>query len=266
MIALSGNFAFGEDTPASATAPLKSTPPAQSAVPRSLMTRQGVIALMRPLGFDDPSILNWDALSLGLDKNFLILHPVGSVENPFTVNFPFGQIYGWKVEQLLPVSDEQVKSLQILRKEYEAEKEKIAQELIAFNQATASKLRTLRQQYEERANELLPEEQRKIKLKLDALRREMMESEKAAAETGEKQLEQSQTAFILLNQVLAKLILATDQKLQELLPAEGKAKIEQTMKQQASILDIRINGYSRSPQSGPASGAQPVRKAPAGQP
>ncbi|MCX7804305.1 MAG: hypothetical protein N3A38_03850, partial [Planctomycetota bacterium] len=125
----------------------------------------------RMLGIDPPARV--EDLPLGQDARLVANIPVGGIEN-FQTGRP-----GLKVEQVFRLTEEQTKALEELRKEYAAERDKIAKEMEEAHRKLAERARELRKNYETKANDVLGGDLKAVKEKLDAIVKEYNEKRMA---------------------------------------------------------------------------------------
>jgi hypothetical protein len=248
--------------------PAKPATPATPTPMRSPMLRHpesspaDMLSRMFPgLGLDSKSV-RWDVFPLGMEKRFLTSLQVGSIENPGAVDFP--AMSGWPVEEILKLSADEAKAVQTLRQEYDAERKKLDEEVAEFHKAEAEKFRALRLKYEQKANEALSPEQREAKQKFDALREELISRKKAlvtdtlGADFSAVKGGQGSTAIGKLREGLSKIVGELELKFLEIAPAEAKAKIEATIKQQVAMRERMYQMNNPPPRPMPTQPVQPL--------
>lgn len=174
--------------------------------------------------------------------------PVGGVDNLR------GQAPGWKMEAVFKMTEEQVKAAETLRTEYAADEKKLEQEIREKYTDLADKMTKLRQKYEQRANDILTDDDKQRKEKLDALARDT--NAKNAAVVKELlplyDLNDMQQRMGLVRAVREKVGKNTQQaetQLLDLVPPESREKIEAAIREQNQARDA-MNRWGGGGQQG----------------
>jgi hypothetical protein len=192
-----------------------------------------MVSRMLGIEVEDPkATVKVDSLPLGADKRLVLKVPVGGVDNPS------GTGEGWKMENIFKMTEEQTKSVDVLREEYKVEQKKLDQEILDMQKAIAEKVKLLRSKYELRANDVLTGEDKASKEKMDALAKELNTKNTAiVTETmplyDANDMTQSLAMIRAIREKTAANVKEAETKLVELIPAENRAKIQDVLKIQS---------------------------------
>jgi hypothetical protein len=219
----------------------------------------GMIRGFLGIDFEDPKApVKLDALPLGIDKRLVINVPVGGVDNPAA------NTNGWKMESIFKLTEEQQKAVDALREEYKAQQKKLDEEVLAAQKAVAEKVKDLRLKYEQRANDILTGNDKTTKEKLDALARETITKNMAVVTEmmpmfDGQDMGQGFAVVRAIREKISANAKTAEEKLLELAPADGKAKIQDILKQQQNDRDRmnRWGGGGGRGRGGPGGGGGP---------
>jgi|GEM_PF-6689950 len=221
-----------------------------NAMSRGMM---GLVRGMLGIDIEDPkATAKIDGLQFGVERRAVLNVPVGGVDAPGASGD------GWKMETFFKLTDVQQKSLETLRDEYKTENKKFEQELLEQQKALAEKVKQLRLKYELRANDVLTGDDKTSKEKMDALVRETNEKNaKIVADTLPLYPDANDRTqqFAMVRSIREKtqpVIKESEKKLVELTPAESRSKMEEVLKQQATIREtmtgwMEMGGGRRGP-------------------
>jgi hypothetical protein len=193
-----------------------------------------VVTRMAGIEYRDPTAApKVEQLPLGANLRSVTEIPVGGVDN---FDAP-GK--GWKVENVFTLTADQTKAIDDLRTQYDAEQKKLGEDIAKQEKELADKVIQLRAAYEKKANDVLSANDKAVKEKMDALSNDVAtRNQKDVADTvplyDAKDTAQMFTMIRQLRDKIGKNIQDGEDKLQELLPADTKAKLVEALKAQAT--------------------------------
>jgi hypothetical protein len=192
-----------------------------------------------------------EQLPLGAARRNILQVPVGGVDNPG------GSGQGWKMEAIFKLTEEQQKSLEGVRTEYEFEQKKLDAEIDTELKAIAEKVKLLRTKYEQRANDVLAGDDKANKEKMDALGTETAtKNNSVVTETmplfDQNDMGQRFAMLKMLNEKSGANIHDYETRLVELLPANSKERIVEVLDQQSKMREQRNRMVEMMTQGGGA--------------